>query len=280
MEIKDIMLVLQAGEPCEAALSIAARLAREHDAQVAGRCVVQELEQAFADCFAIGPEAVGDVLEHRETLIRNRVQPTEAAFTRALAQDGLSGGWSLSWPDEPLEATLCQARLADLVVMGRPRGADRNPAQGLFEKLALFSGTPCLLAPGSVRSPVEFKRVLLAWNGGREAKRALDDGLEFLRCATSAAVVIVEDSSVEWIDRAAEKALLDHLMRHGVRAELKRVQRGRGRDGRALLDTCDLFGADLLIMGAYSHSRAAEIVLGGATRTMLTHAPIPVLMSH
>ena len=120
----------------------------------------------------------------------------------------------------------------------------------------------------------------LAWNGSREAKRALDDGLTFLKAAAEVAIVVANEEATRAIDRNQTDALRRHLARHGVLAQVIRTDSGRRGAGEAIIEQCESFGAELLVMGAFGHSRAAEMIMGGATRTVLARTRIPTLLSH
>jgi nucleotide-binding universal stress UspA family protein len=278
MDIKQILLVQSAEFESEAA-QVAARLARAHGATVAGLCLFCEPDPAPADTYAIGPEAVGDVLEHRRRTVNVLTAPAEATFQKALADRGFSDGWEVGEVNEWRDVVIDRARFVDLVVMAAP-GAMVSSYRGVAETLALRSGSPSLLVPANASPKADFKRVVLAWNGSREAKRAMDDGLLFLKAAAETAVVVAKEESTRSVDRAQTDALTRHLARHGVHAQVISSEvRGRGA-GDVLIEQCAAFGADLLIMGAFGHSRAAELILGGATRTALTRAMIPTLLSH
>jgi nucleotide-binding universal stress UspA family protein len=205
--------------------------------------------------------------------------PAEAAFKKALADRGLSDGWVVGETDEWRDVVVDRARLVDLVVMDAP-GAVVSSYRRVAETLALRSGSPSLLVPAQASPKVDFKRVVLAWNGSREAKRAMDDGLMFLKAAAEAAVVVAKEESTRSVDRAQTDALTRHLARHGVHAQVICSETGRRGAGGVLIEQCASFGADLLIMGAFGHSRAAELIMGGATRTALTQAKISTLLSH
>ena len=172
-----------------------------------------------------------------------------------------------------------RARFADLVIAGRPQAHDRA-GRVLVETLALATGTPCLIVGQAPARSSGFERIVLAWNGSREAKRATDDGLEFLRCAKTVSVAIVEERVATGATSSLDQPLLRHLARHGVHAQVERIAPSHRGAGEALLSRCRSFKADLLIMGAYGHARAAELILGGATRSILAHAEVPVLLSH
>ncbi len=125
------------------------------------------------------------------------------------------------------------------------------------------------------------KKVLVAWNARREAARAVFDALPLLQQADEVKVV--------WVNPQAEGAapvdvpagdICAALARHGVKCEATEVAHPRSGVGRTLLARAAEYGSDLLVMGCYGHSRLREFVLGGASRHVLEHMTIPVLMSH
>lgn len=267
MRIKDMLLVARCGEPCEALLAAAALVAREHGAQIDGVCVYSEPDFASSSYN----------LAQRKEAIERGVAPIEAAYRSAIADHGLSSSWSIGEAEERTWALIRQARFADLVMAGLPR--EDALARRLAETLAITSGAPCLLVPCSAKVE-KFDRIMLAWDGSREAKIAMDNGLAFMTAAKAIRVVIAhEDGDADFYNSHGGQ-LLSHLARHGVDAELRIVSKPGERIGEVLLAECQAFAPDLLVMGAYGHARAREMVLGGATRAMLARAGQPVLMSH
>ena len=264
MRVKDILMVARAGEPCEAQMAITARLAGEHDALVDGVCVYP-------------PPDLSPTADRRDEATERLVAPIEAAYRAVIADHGHSRSWSTGEAEERTWALIRQARFADLVIAGLP--GDDSFARRLVETLAMNSGAPCLLTPCSVTSD-RFERVMLAWDGSREAKQAMDDGLVFMAAAKSVRVVIAHEDGDNALYEDHGGHLLSHLSRHGVHGELKVVSKPGERIGDVLLAESQAFAADLLIMGAYGHARAREVVLGGATQAMLARAAQPVLMSH
>jgi nucleotide-binding universal stress UspA family protein len=124
-------------------------------------------------------------------------------------------------------------------------------------------------------------RVLVAWDGGREAARAVNDALPILERATAVKALLINPSDASNGHRrepGADIAL--HLARHGVKVTAARTVARDISVADAILAEISDYGADLLVMGAYGHSRAREFMLGGVTRQMLTTMPVPVLMSH
>lgn len=277
MEIKDILLFLRAGAANDGPLATSAELARDHGAMVTGLCLCPEPEPSLSDSYAIGAEGEVEVLERLRRRVTAMVAPVEEAYDRAIRRPGRSAGWAICEPEEPPQFSALRARHFDLVVLRRP-DLNEHPARDLAETLALAGGTPCLLVPESA-GKARFGRIVVAWNGSAQAKRALEDALALLKRAAAVQLVIIESEATAWVDEGEAEALLHHLARHGVDAQLRRLGKPHHDAGEVLLEACREFDADLLVMGAYSHSRGAEAILGGATRTVLSHAPIAVLMS-
>jgi nucleotide-binding universal stress UspA family protein len=123
-----------------------------------------------------------------------------------------------------------------------------------------------------------FRRIVVAWDGSARAARALNDAMPFLRGAEHVEIVsVVNDKDLSRMVPGAEVA--PHLSRHGVKAEVVDLELVSDA-GRTILDRAKLVGADMIVMGAFAHSRWRQFVLGGATESMLLNADIPVLMSH
>jgi nucleotide-binding universal stress UspA family protein len=279
MEIKDILLFLEAGEPSESAIELAASLAEQHGAVLTGLCSWPDPAVDPSDSFATGLRAVSDVLARREAGIARVVAPVETAFHAIAAKHNLEVQWTLASLNEPPQDLALRARTFDLAIVRRPLAHDHG-GRRLAELVALTSGAPCLMLPDPLRPSSKFERILLAWNDSREARRALDGGLALLQRAKFVRLVDVDDKAFEPPSASDGQDILRHLRRHGVEAEYVNIHSPHEDTGSVLLDQCARFSADLMIMGSYQHSRAEEIILGGATRAVLAHAMLPVLMSH
>jgi nucleotide-binding universal stress UspA family protein len=173
-----------------------------------------------------------------------------------------------------------EALYADLMVLGRRDqagpGKDDVPADFLAHAI-LHSGKPALVLPGDVSFTQAPKVVLVAWNGSRESAHALTAAMPFIQEAEAVHVLHVQTGAR---DEAGLDALAFQLRAHGIEASFRSVL-GSGEDaGALLLDMARDLKADLIVMGCYGHSRAREWVLGGATRTVLSKAALPVLMAH
>jgi len=145
--------------------------------------------------------------------------------------------------------------------------------------LALGVGRPVLIVPRYGTFETVGERVLVAWNGSREATRAVHDALPLLKLASSVTVLSI-DPEHDTGDRIPGADIALHLARHGVAAEGMSTVGLDISVGDLLLSRAADLGADLIVMGAYGHSRVRELVLGGATRHILQHMTVPVLMSH
>ncbi len=175
-----------------------------------------------------------------------------------------------------LELVAFQGRLHDVSVVDLP---DEYFAVGraVVEELLFQTGRPVVLVPRNAAA-FSARRIVVAWDGSARASRALNDAMPFLRAAEHVELVsVVNDKDLSGMVPGAEVA--PHLSRHGVKAEVVDLELVSDA-GRTILDRAKLVGADMIVMGAFAHSRWRQFVLGGATESMLLNADVPVLMSH
>jgi nucleotide-binding universal stress UspA family protein len=172
------------------------------------------------------------------------------------------------------------ARTADLVVLPLPGEDDIGVLGGHAVEAALLAvGRPMLLVPQKGLPSGFPRKVLVAWNGSREAARALTDALPLLSRAKSVHIFTAGPANDEGPIHGA-KAAIGYLASHQVQAEAMHATAADDRVGDAILARAGRLGADLVVMGAYGRPRFAELILGGATRAILRRAAVPVLMSH
>jgi nucleotide-binding universal stress UspA family protein len=166
-------------------------------------------------------------------------------------------------------------RVSDLILVNRPDPS--NIAAGRIFDTAVFStGRPALVVPQSPADDL-LRHVVIAWNGSLEAARLIGHSVELFRAADQVSIVTVAS------ERSAETAaadLQDYLMWHGVRARQIATSDKAETVGGRLLETATRAEATMLVMGAYTHSRIRQFLLGGVTHHMLHHSPIPLLMEH
>jgi nucleotide-binding universal stress UspA family protein len=169
-----------------------------------------------------------------------------------------------------------EARSADVFVGLRPSGASHEADQ-LIESVLFGSGRHVFLAPIDRPAPAIFDRIVLAWNDTREATRAVAEAMPYLRKAEMVDVIVVQDSLFSPING---NDLMDHLLHHGVGAELHDVRPRGGGIGATLIAEAQERSADLIVIGGYGHSRLREWLLGGVTYQLMHQAPIPLIVAH
>jgi nucleotide-binding universal stress UspA family protein len=274
MEFKDILLFLDAERESAAATAVAAGLARQHGGRVTGLCRLPLPPIDTADCYAVGVAAVSDVLRHMDHQAEAAAARAKTAFQTAMAANGVETRWTRTDVGELACDSAVRARLADLVVMSRPGGRD-NAGQQLAEAVLRAAGTPCLLVPEGAPAVWPFERIALAWNGARQAKRAMTDAMPLLRAARKVDILVVNPPA----DPDRQAGVADYLGRHGVAARLHGMRRSAEGVAATLIGWCEAHEVELLVMGAFSRSPHAEHWLGGTTWTALTTTSLPLLMS-
>jgi nucleotide-binding universal stress UspA family protein len=205
----------------------------------------------------------------------------EKIHARVLARENASGirtEWRYR-EGETLPIFTQHSHYTDLVVVaqGTVETAPLGLPLDLAGDLVLTAGRPVLVVPaGGVATPIG-KRVLVGWNGSREATRAINDALPILEKADAVKVVSVGEEGARHLPGAE---IAQHLARHGVKAEADHVGDTEGPAAASLVFEARDFGADLIVCGAWGHSRVFETVLGGVTRQLLRDMALPLLLSH
>jgi nucleotide-binding universal stress UspA family protein len=168
-----------------------------------------------------------------------------------------------------------QARLADITVVPHPISGEALSSWGTLHAVLFDSGRPVVIAPRSEPSSIGNK-VCLAWNGTAESAEAMLSALPWLRKAEAARVL----SSEEYQRHGpAAPEIVAYLAAHGINADIEIFSPDRNSVGGGLLTAARRFGCDLLSMGAYSHSRLRQMILGGVTRYVLENADLPAMMT-
>jgi len=166
-------------------------------------------------------------------------------------------------------------RLADLVAVAKP-DRDRNLGVNTLKAALFHTGRPVMICPPADTPPkVLGERIAIAWNGSTEAARAVALALPLIQAAS--AIIVLDGATGN--DGATGDELLRYLEIRGVKARRKAIA-GGSNPGKAILAAAEAAGADLLVMGAYSHSREHESVFGGATQYVVDHTGMPVVMVH
>jgi nucleotide-binding universal stress UspA family protein len=275
MPLKDLLVHVDTGKEAEATLDAAIALATVHDCHLVGLGVSPPLD---IPTYAAGnlPSSVFTVLEEREA---ERLGKAEELFRTRIRQAGRveRSEWRLDY-GLPESVVGLHARYADLalVTQSNPTLEERRFID-LPEDLVLSAGRPALIIPYIGAPNGIGKNVIVAWNASREAARAVADAMPLLEQAEKVKVVV---AGAEPIGDLPGADIAVHLARHGINVGVHRAVVDDIDVGDVLLNRVTDLGADLMVMGGYGRSRLRELVLGGATRHILEHMTIPVLMSH
>jgi len=171
------------------------------------------------------------------------------------------------------------ARRFDLAIVpqAEPKGGS---VEELIAETTLFeSGRPMIVVPYIQKSPLKLDLVMVCWDGGRQAARAINDAMPLLAKAGRVEVVIVANEPGKQ-DEIEGADIGKHLARHGLKVEVKRITAGKIDIGAALLSHAADNATDFVVMGGYGHSRLRQFILGGVTRSILQSMTAPVLMAH
>jgi len=277
MSYRTIVVHADRAANTEARIALAAALALREDAHLVGAAMTGMPRSMLAGRSYEGSGVfLGDYLRRAE----ERVQQALEQFSSIVDKLGVPSREARGSNDDEYAGLCLQARYADLVVLGQAavaEGDEANLLPDLPDYVILNCGRPVLLVPRSGRFQTIGKRVLVAWNGSPEAAKAITAALPLLRGAEQVTLAVLGDNDLLGESPGADIAL--YLARHGVNVEV--LRRPAPTDpGKALLSLAADFNVDLLVMGAYGHSRFRELMMGGATRTVLATATLPVLMAH
>lgn len=258
------------------ALTAAAEIAEKFSAQPIALILAMHLASTYMDedapLSAVLQDLAGGAHSHAAQLRRGLMAWLERAPRRFEVRDLAI---ERAVDDDKIVA---HARLADLVVLGRATAHNRA-RQAVIEDVLFKSGRPVLLAPDRPLRQRSWDKIVIGWNAKAEAVRAVAGAMPFLKRAKRVVVVTVNAKPVDCATTPGED-LAAYLRCHCVEAEVHNVD-GLGRtEARALLDDAISFDADLLVLGAYGHSRAREFLFGGVTKELLAASSIPLLMAH
>lgn len=201
-------------------------------------------------------------------------------WQQLLQKNACAGEWLVA-QGEPVEALCHCARWCDLVIAERPAlNPDAPTGWGTVSRTVFGAGSPVVVVPEAARLAALGERVLIAWNHSREGMRAIRGALPLLAQATQ--VTVLDGAARE--DRLDARHLpqLDlrgWLQRHGVTAEFRGFA-PKNDFGAGILAAARDTRSDMIVMGAWGHSRIAELVLGGATRYLFQHSDVPLFVAH
>ncbi len=274
-DVKTIAVHLPTAGLVDQLLNVAAPLAAAHGATLVGIHVIPAVV-VYADATV---SMSTEFIVAQQEAFQEDAKAVEAAFRGHAERAGVAYEWSAGdTGEEPtMRAAATLANVADLVVAAQYQ--DSIPAASGYtpDELVLGTGRPVLIVPSAGEFPVIGNRMLVAWNGSREATRAAFDGIALLRPDSEVHVLAVDsprgDSTLQRLART--------LARHGIKPQTFSTSKSDGRSvAEEILKHAGEFGADLLALGCYGHSRLRETVFGGATTHILRTMTLPVLMAH
>jgi len=291
MAIRGVLVCVDPSTAGATRLQIAFHLARERKAFLAAGYVFPEEHRGPASprvttTLPVPNDGVVGVAGHGIERARGEVpaaafeEAVEQQFRKELEEFGLDGELHV-FATGDTESVTELAKSFDLTIMGQlapgvsARGALRP------EQVLVAAGRPVLVIPQTSRVASVGKRVLVAWDGSREAVRAVNDALPFLTAAEAVTVIFVgsPDRALERQKPSIER-VIRHLRLHGIEAKLEETLRGDISVSNTLLSRAADLAADLIVAGAYHHSQLREALVGGVSRELLEHTTIPLLLSH
>ena len=276
MPYKTILVHVDNGKRSAVRLDIACRLAKLSDAHLIG---LHALTVVKLPSYAMVEGGV-QVREFHERMLSESAVAAEAMFKQAVKATGVEKvEWRKSRRDA-VESVPVHGRYADVLVIGQPNETDASGVEPDFaERLLLAAGRPALVIPYAGDFPAVGTRVLVAWNASREATRALTDAIPILREAKQVDVIAFNPKDAPHGEVPGADIGL-YLARHGIKVSVSQQTAEDVDVGNQLLSRAADLDSDLIVMGAYGQPRMKELILGGATRTILKSMTVPVLMSH
>ncbi len=274
--IKDLIVNLGLGEQ-DPAGNFAISIAETFEAHLLGVAFAYEPVVPGSVMGGIPPE----FLDTQRAELEKGAQAAIARFEQAAKREGIS------YESRMLSASVAGAsdqlarmgRRFDLAVLGQATRDQPTPEDLVDEGVLFDAGRPVIFVPFIQKTGLKLDRVMVCWDGGRAATRAIGDAIPFLEKAKQVEVVVV-GSKPPKSDEVSGADLGQHLARHGVKVDVKRITSPDIDVASTVLSYAADSSADLIVMGGYGHSRLREFVLGGVTREILESMTVPVLMSH
>jgi len=278
MSFNDIIVYVDGTEASKARVAFAVALAKAHKAYLVG---VAFAPKALLPLYGadVGLADMSGVLQG----VKAQGEAALASFKDSAAKAGVKAeerlmqGMSEEFPHD----FAAYARQVDLTILGQPRDGDPLIGQyALVERCLFASGRPVMIVPAAPTDIALDGTIVAAWDGSAEAARAFNDALTFLKPAKRVVLLVAVLDGADDDAEPPTDDMVAHLTRHGVKVEVARVVAGEGGIGRLLLSQAKDLKADMIVMGAFHHSRWREFILGGVTLTMLEEATLPLFMAH
>lgn len=273
--MKDIMVVLERASDADALAQFTHSLSDALEAHTTVVGVVQQLPPAPA----FMGEFPYELVQSAQEAAMREIGEGYDRFARAAGRPGACELVKIEpAPGNAPQAVARLARNFDMTIGVQPEGPDQSASNLILEGVLFHSGRPLLILPYIHRGPAKLGKVIVAWDGGAAAARAVACAMPLFKRAGRVEVVTMVDGKRATSDLPGFD-ITRNLARHGINTDLKTLPKGEDV-GALILSYAADENADLLVMGGYGHSRLREFVLGGATRTILASMTLPVLMAH
>jgi nucleotide-binding universal stress UspA family protein len=275
--IKDIVVNLSVGENGGPAGDYAVSVADTFGAHVVGIAFVFDPIVPISGTGYIPAEVIDTQLADNQSAAKAAINRFAASASRAgVSAEPLTLSASAAGAGDQFGRL---ARRFDLAIVGQAE-PETSAVEELIAESTLFqSGRPMIVVPYIQKAPLKLDRVMVCWDGGRQAARAIADAMPILEKAGKVEIVIVANERGKQ-DEIEGADMGQHLARHGLKVDVKRISSGNIDVADALLSHVADSGTDFIVMGGYGHSRLREFVLGGVTHSILRSMTAPVLLSH
>ncbi|MFD0915706.1 universal stress protein [Pseudahrensia aquimaris] len=280
MAFKDILVHIDSSDACTDRVAAALALAERHEARVIGAALA--LESTISSYVGIAIPA--SLVSQQKEIVQKSAEEAVAKFTEAAKAAGVAhDSVVISCSASKAPARLAyHARHVDLTFMGQPNPDDDNASfnETLLDGVLFASGRPVYVVPYIGRNIRPIRKAVIAWDGGKKAVRALNDAIPILKDRNEVIVLVInpDDRGDAHGDKPGAE-IAAHLARHGIEAKVDLHVAPDASADNLILNYLSDTGADLLVMGAYSHSRLRERAFGGVTNTILKQMITPVLMA-
>lgn len=278
MAYKNLLVHVDDTKACESRIAAAIAVARTHGAHLTGLYVAADP----ALPGGMRAEVPADFLRTLQEHLEERMAAGKAKFDKIVSRAGLTAdSRAVHCAATMVADTIAlHGRYADLIVLGQPDSDDHDEMQVAdAEDVVMGAGRPCLVVPYIGAGKTIGEHTMVAWDARREAARAVGDAMPILERAKSVVVMTVNPKrGIHGDEPGADISL--HLARHGIKVEAQHIEARDLSVADVLLSRMADEDIDLLVMGAYGHSRFREWVMGGVTRQIFANMTVPVLMSH
>ena len=278
MALKDILVHIDNNKQCADRLRVAIDLTTAYGAHLTGLSVVPQPH--IPAC--VEAQLSAEIIEMESEYLAERTTAAEQMLRQLLDGAGIASEWRTA-TGVPVDALTLHGRYADITIVGQfdPDDSELAANSEMVDNFILTVGRLVLVLPYIGRHQTLGETVLLAWDASRLATRAVNDALPLLRTAKMVIVMAVNpEGGSDGHGDVPSADICFHLARHDVTAEAMQTHAKDNGIGDILLSRASGLGVDLIVMGAYGHRRQRELVLGGATRHLLGHMTVPILMSH